>query len=212
MVDIQAILFDLDGTLVDSTSCVEAVWEEWAAKHDVDKDRLLTEVHGCRALEIIPMFKPELNVLDENDKLLKQEIEHASEVTLIPGADSLLHSLKNLPWGIVTMSSRELARAKLEATGLPMPDVLITADDITHGKPNPESYLLGAEKLKVEPSQCLVFEDAISGIKSANSAGMQVIQIVFSGHSDIQTDILSYIEDMTSVSVTVTDKKLTICV
>lgn len=210
MVDVQAILFDLDGTLIDSTSCVEAIWADWAIQHGVDLEKLLAEVHGCRGIEIIPRFKPELNVLDENEKLLKLEIQHAKGVTVIPGVKTLLNSLVGLPWGIVTMSTRELALAKLAATGLPVPDVLITADDVTHGKPDPESYLLGAEKLKIEPSQCLVFEDAISGIKSANDAGMRVIQVVFSGHSDIQPDVLHHIEDMASISVLASEQQLTV--
>lgn len=210
MIDVQAILFDLDGTLVDSTSCVEAVWTTWAEQHGINREKLLAEVHGCRGIEIIPKFKPELDAREENEKLLKLEIQHASGVTIIPGAEPLLNSLEGLPWGIVTMSTKELALAKLAATGLPVPDVLVTADDVIDGKPAPESYLLGAKQLEVEPSQCLVFEDAISGIKSAKNAGMQVIQILFSGHSDIQPGIAHSTKDMTSVSVLTTPHHLTV--
>ncbi|MCW8328618.1 HAD-IA family hydrolase [Photobacterium sp. SDRW27] len=210
MLDIQAILFDLDGTLIDSTPCVEAVWTAWAKKHNVDKDRLLSEVHGCRGMEIIPRFKPELNVHAENERLLQQEIMHAGSVSVIPGVKDLINSLDGLPWGIVTMSSKELALAKLAETGLPIPNILITADDVINGKPHPESYLLGAEKLEVEPSQCLVFEDAKSGIESAKAAGMEVVQVMFSGHTNIQPQITAYVQDMSSVSVQAVNQQLKI--
>lgn len=210
MIEAHAILFDLDGTLVDSTSCVEAVWSAWAMEHSIDREALLSEVHGCRGLEIIPRFKPELDVLAENEKLLRLELEHASDVCVIPGAIPLLQALGNLPWGIVTMSTRELALAKLSATGLPVPEILITAEDVSKGKPDPESYLLGASKLAVDPSQCLVFEDAASGIQSANTAGMQVVQVMFSGHTDIQPNTASHIKDMTSVSIQAKHRQLTV--
>lgn len=173
----HAILFDLDGVLVDSTLAVERVWRRWAKEHHLDVDKVLANAHGRRSIETIRIVAPYLSADEENLKVEQMEIEDKEGIVAIPGACELLRSLPPERFAIVTSATRELAATRLQHAGLTTPERLITADDVAEGKPSPQPYLKGAALLGFAPKDCLVFEDTPAGIESARAAGMQVIAL-----------------------------------
>jgi mannitol-1-/sugar-/sorbitol-6-phosphatase len=171
----SAILFDLDGVLVDSTRAVDREWREWAARRGVDGDAIMAIAHGVRTIEVIRRVAPHLDVEAEAAAIENHEAHDQRGVTVMPGAADLLKRIPEGRWGVVTSGSRLLATNRLQYCGLPVPDVLVASDDVTHGKPNPEPYLKGAQGLGFRPEECLVMEDAPAGIQSARAGGMKVI-------------------------------------
>ena len=173
----SAILFDLDGVLVDSTRAVDREWREWAAKKGVDGDAIMAIAHGVRTVEVIRRVAPHLDADAEAAAIENHEAGDQRGVTVMPGSVDLVRSIPEGRWGVVTSGSRLLAANRLRHCGLPVPEVLITSDDVTHGKPHPEPYLKGAGRLGFSPADCLVIEDAPAGIQSARAAGTTVIGI-----------------------------------
>lgn len=171
----SSILFDLDGVLVDSTGSVDRQWRIWARQRGIDEEKVMAIAHGVRAVEVIRTVAPDLDAEAEVRDLEKREAADHSGVAVMPGAIDLVRSLPGGLWGVVTSGSRHLASARLQLAGIPLPNVMITADDVVHGKPHPEPYLKGAEGLRVDPKECLVIEDAPAGIQAAHAAGMRVI-------------------------------------
>jgi len=172
-----AILFDLDGVLVDSTGAVDREWRAWARRKGVDGDAVMAIAHGVRTLEVIRRAAPHLDAEAEVLELENREADHQEGVSVMPDALDLVWSIPNGRWGVVTSGTKLLASARLRFCGLPVPEVLVTADEVAHGKPHPEPYLTGAERLGFAPAECLVIEDAPAGIESAHAAGMKVIGI-----------------------------------
>jgi sugar-phosphatase len=173
----SAILFDLDGVLVDSTRAVDREWRAWAARKGVDGDAIMAIAHGVRTVEVIRRVAPHLDAELEASLIESEEAEDKEGVVVMPGAVELVSSIPDGRWGVVTSGSRLLASTRLEYCGIPLPRVLITSDDVTHGKPHPEPYLKGAEGLGFGPADCLVIEDAPAGIQSGLSGGMKVVGI-----------------------------------
>jgi sugar-phosphatase len=171
----QAILFDLDGVLVDSTTCAGRIWKGWAREQGLDPERMAQLAHGRPTIETVRMVAPQLDAEFETAKIEEREVNDVDGLKALPGARELLTSLPPERYAIVTSGSRRLATARLRAAGLPVPDRMITADDITHGKPDPEPYLNGAWLLEYKPEACMVFEDAPAGIRAGKAAGMTVI-------------------------------------
>jgi mannitol-1-/sugar-/sorbitol-6-phosphatase len=186
----SAILFDLDGVLVDSTRAVDREWREWAARKGVDGDAIMAIAHGVRTIEVIRRVAPHLDAEAEANAIENHEAHDQRGVAVMPGAPDLLRSIPAGRWGVVTSGSRLLARNRLQYCGLPVPDVLVTSDDVTHGKPHPEPYLRGAERIGASPEECVVFEDAPAGIQSARAGGMKVIGIMSTYKADalVQAD------------------------
>jgi sugar-phosphatase len=174
----SAILFDLDGVLVDSTRAVDREWREWAARKGVDGDAIMAIAHGVRSVEVIRRVAPHLDAEAEAIAIENHEAHDQHGVAVMPGAVDLLRSIPDGRWGVVTSGSKVLATNRLLYCGLPLPDVLVTSDDVTHGKPHPEPYLKGAARMGVVPPECLVFEDAPAGIQSARAGGFKVIGIM----------------------------------
>jgi sugar-phosphatase len=170
-----AILFDLDGVLVDSTGSVGRQWRIWARERGIDEEKIIAIAHGVRAVEVIRTVAPHLNAEEEVRSLEKREAADHDGVAVMPGAVNLVRSIPEGFWGVVTSGSRLLATARLQLAGIPLPNVMITADDVVNGKPHPEPYLKGAEQLGVNPEECLVIEDAPAGIRAAHVGGMKVI-------------------------------------
>jgi sugar-phosphatase len=171
----SAILFDLDGVLVDSTRAVDREWREWARRKGVDGDRVMAIAHGVRTIEVIRRVAPHLDAESEAAAIENHEAHDQHGVTVMPGAAGLLESIPEGRWGVVTSGSRLLAQNRLRYCGLPVPEVLVTSDDVTNGKPDPEPYLKGAEGLGLRPEECMVIEDAPAGVQAARAAGMKVI-------------------------------------
>jgi mannitol-1-/sugar-/sorbitol-6-phosphatase len=170
-----AILFDLDGVLCDSTRQVDREWREWAARKGVDGDAVVAIAHGVRTIEVIRRVAPHLDAEAEADAIENHEASDQTGVVVMPGAVELVKTIPLGRWGVVTSGSRLLATNRLRHCGLPVPEVLVTSDDVTNGKPHPEPYLQGAERIGAVPAECLVIEDAPAGIQSARAGGMKVI-------------------------------------
>ena len=171
----QAILFDLDGVLVDSTPCVTRVWKAWARERGLDPDYVVHVAHGQRTIETVRKVAPHLDAQRETDLMEQWELNDTDGLRVLPGAKPLLTLLPPERYTVVTSGTRQLATKRLQVAGLPVPAKMITADDVTRGKPDPEPYLAGAAALGFKPKDCLVFEDAPSGIRSAKSGGMMAV-------------------------------------
>ena len=172
-----AILFDLDGVLMDSGAAVERAWTRWAVGHELDVAGVLAEAHGRRTQDTIRAVAPWLDVETETRGLEAGESDDTDGVVALPGAASLLESLPSDRWAVATSGSRRLATTRLAHGGLPLPRVLVTAEDVERGKPDPQPYLAAAAALGVEPSQCLVVEDAPAGIAAGKAAGAAVLAV-----------------------------------
>jgi mannitol-1-/sugar-/sorbitol-6-phosphatase len=172
-----AVLFDLDGVLVDSTRSVERQWRIWARERGIDEEKVAAVAHGVRALEVIRKIAPQLDAEAEVRKLESREAADHDSVAVMPGAAELVRAIPDGRWCVVTSGTRHLAKARLELAGIPVPNVMVTADDVVDGKPHPEPYLKGAKLLGVNPTECLVIEDAPAGIQSAHAGGMKVIAL-----------------------------------
>jgi sugar-phosphatase len=174
----SAVLFDLDGVLADSRAPVERQWRRWAAEHGIDAGELLKVAHGHRTIETIRQFAPQLNAEEEAAEMERRETEDKDGLIAIAGARELLTSLPQDRWAVATSGGRMLATERLRAVGLPVPRVLVSADDVTRGKPDPEPYLKAAERLGIAPERCIVIEDAPYGITAAHRAGMNAIGVI----------------------------------
>jgi mannitol-1-/sugar-/sorbitol-6-phosphatase len=173
-----AILFDLDGVLMDSRVAVERAWERWATGHGIDPIAVLAQAHGRRTIDTIRAIAPLLDIEAEARLLEVAESVDFDGVTTLPGAAELLEALPAGSWTVVTSGTRALATGRLAHGGLPIPEQLITADDVERGKPDPQPYLAGAAALGIDSADCLVIEDAPAGIEAGKAAGMTVIALV----------------------------------
>jgi mannitol-1-/sugar-/sorbitol-6-phosphatase len=173
----KAILFDLDGVLVDSGECVERTWRKWALAHQLDPERVVEAAHGRRAIETVRLVAPNLSADDELARLAASESTTSEGVYEIAGARELIHTLPDNAWAIVTSGIRDVAEFRLRLVGIPIPRVMVCGDEITRGKPDPEGYLQAAKRLGRSPEDCLVIEDASAGIEAARAAGMRVIAV-----------------------------------
>lgn len=173
----RAILFDMDGTLVDSRACVETIWKRWAWRHGVDVHSLLQISHGRRTEDTIKDVAPHLDVEFEARSLQTEELAASEGIGAVNGSRELLRRLKDNQWAVVTSASRELAKVRLKCAGLPVPSRLISGDDVRYGKPGPEGYLKAADCLGVPYHRCVVVEDTPAGILAGRRAGMIVLAI-----------------------------------
>ncbi|MBZ5706362.1 MAG: HAD family hydrolase [Acidobacteriia bacterium] len=173
----SAILFDLDGVLVDSTPSVARQWRSWAKENGIDPEKVLQIAHGRRTVEVVRLLAPHLPAESEVRELEQREAADTEGVTVMPGAGDLVRSVPDGCWGVVTSGTRYLAMSRLRLGNLPIPRVLVSADEVVKGKPDPEPFLKGAELLGVNAEECLVIEDAPAGIRAAHAAGMKVIAL-----------------------------------
>jgi sugar-phosphatase len=172
-----AILFDLDGVLIDSTRSVDRQWRAWARDQGIDEEKVMAIAHGVRTIEVIRAVAPHLDAEAEVRRLEEREADDQVDVAVMPGAAHLIRAIPEDRWCVVTSGTRPLASARLRFGGLPVPKIMVTAEDVANGKPHPEPYLKGAELLGVSPADCLVIEDAPAGIQSAHAGGMKVIAL-----------------------------------
>jgi mannitol-1-/sugar-/sorbitol-6-phosphatase len=199
----SAILFDLDGVLVDSIGSVERAWQKFAARHSLDTDYVVRLAHGHRSIETIALLLPAEQVEAENQIVERDEVNDTDGLKATAGAAELLAVLPPDRWTVVTSGTRPLATVRLRAAGLPLPEKMVTASEVTNGKPHPEPYLKGAQALGVAPEKCLVFEDAQSGIRAARAAGMKVIGIPGTYDADKLSEAEALVSSLAHVSVEV---------
>ena len=174
----QAVLSDLDGVLVDSGAAIEATWRSFAERHGLDAGQVLAESHGRRSLDLIRLVAPHLDPEAEGARIEQDQIASANGLRPLPGARELLDSVPAERLAIVTSGSQALAVARLRAAGLPVPEVLVTAEQVEDGKPDPAGYLRAAALLGVDPAHCVVLEDAPAGVEAGLAAGMTVIAVL----------------------------------
>ncbi|TJZ67768.1 HAD family hydrolase [Chitiniphilus eburneus] len=180
----DAVLFDMDGTLIDSTPCVERIWRRWAADVGIDAEELIAHMHGVRGQDTIKRFAPHVDLDREFNRLLEWELADLEGTTAIVGIEQRVAELRGARYGIVTSAMRQLAQVKLNYCGLVPPAAMVCSEDVEHGKPFPDPFLLGARQLLADPERCLAFEDAPSGIRAAKTAGMTVVALTTSHHPD----------------------------
>ena len=173
----SALLFDLDGVLVDSRAVVERVCRMWAARLGIDTEALLAVAHGRRTRDTVRIVAPHLDPEREAAWIDNEELLDTDGLVQMPGAERFVRSLPDGKWAVVTSCGRDLARLRLSSVGLPIPDVLVTSNDVSAGKPAPDGYRLGAERLGVDPASCVVFEDAPPGIAAGLAAGARVVAL-----------------------------------
>jgi len=205
----RALLLDMDGTLVDSTALVEEIWTIFARRFGHDPADLMRRIHGVRAADSIARFAPAGSdvpaLLAELDRL---ELDGSPATVEIPGARDLVAALPAASHALVTSAGPALARARLAGAGIRVPDVVISADDVTAGKPDPSGYLLAAERLGVDPADAIVYEDAEAGIRAGLAAGMRVV--VVGDHASDATVGLPRVLDHRGTTVEARDGVLTL--
>ncbi len=172
-----ALLFDLDGVLVDSRGVVERVWRRWGAERGRDPEPFIRIAHGRRISETIALVAPELDARREAAILDAMEGEETEGLAAVPGARELTVALDPRCWAVVTSGGVGVATLRLRTVGLEPPAVFITAEDVERGKPDPQGYMAAARRLGAHPSQCIVLEDAPAGIQAARAAGMRVVAV-----------------------------------
>jgi sugar-phosphatase len=183
-----AFLFDMDGTLINSIPSAVRAWTAWAERHGIDVAELMAVMHGVRAIETIRRFAPPgVDPQAEFEQLLQAEIDDVADVVEIPGAAAFVAALPPERWAIVTSAPRTLAEVRLRAAGLGTPGVMVTADDVSQGKPAPDCFLLAAERLGVAARDCLVWEDAPAGIAAGEAAGADVMVVTQTHHAPLET-------------------------
>jgi sugar-phosphatase len=189
----QGLLFDNDGVLVDSEASVIRSWRRWAVGHELDPAQVMAAVPGRRAADTVAMFvKPEQ--WDESvAAITRYELEDVDGTTAVPGVLDLVPQLDGVPWALVTSGVRELATARLRAAGIQLPEVVVTAEDVTAGKPDPQGYASAAAQLGFAPADVLVLEDSISGVAAGQAAGCRVVGI---GDSALATTAEVVVRDL----------------
>ncbi|MDN5796476.1 MAG: HAD family hydrolase [Intrasporangium sp.] len=213
--EVDAILFDIDGTLVDSTAAVERIWRAWADSHGLDVRQILEVCHGRRSQDTVALFLP-----DEPDgqqsaavtELERLELDDLADVVALPGARDLLSSLAMERWAAVTSGSRALMRARLGAAGLPIPRVLVAAEDVMQGKPDPEGYRAAAAALGMNIRRCLVIEDAPAGIAAGRAACAPVLAVATSHDASALGTADAVVPDLTACRVERTADGLTLTI
>ena len=173
----DALLLDMDGTLVDSTECVERQWRRWAERHGLELEPILKLSHGRTTAETIQTVAPHLATEEEIGGFDVAEAEDTDGLKAVRGAVEFVSALPKDRWAVVTSAPRKLARVRLECAGIPMPRWIVCADDVRRGKPHPEPYLSAARLVGYPPQRCLAIEDAQAGVEAARAAGMQVLGI-----------------------------------
>jgi sugar-phosphatase len=174
---VSAVLFDLDGVLVESREATERVWLRWALANGIEEEELRSAMHGVRSVEVVRALRPDSDFAAEAESIERQQAENTEGLTAIRGAAEALRSLRPDRVAVVTSATRPLARARLAAVGIAPPAVMVHAEDVSRGKPDPEGYLAAARRLGVEAAEALVVEDSPPGIEAGRAAGAATVGV-----------------------------------
>ena len=199
-----AVLFDMDGTLVDSRIACERLVRTWAARRGLDAELISAGAQGRTNTDIVREFTPHLPPDEEAAWLNEEELRYREGNVAVQGALDIVSALPNRSWALVTSASRRVAEMRLECAGLPTPAVLISSDDVRLGKPHPEGYLMAAEQLGVAPAHCLVIEDTPAGLEAAQRAGMDALAITTTFPA-AELNAMTYIPNFTCLQVSETE-------
>jgi mannitol-1-/sugar-/sorbitol-6-phosphatase len=210
--DADALLFDLDGTLLDSDAVVDRMWARWAEEVGLDHEGFRHTVYGRQGQEVMAELLPDRPLaqnLADNRRMLAWEVEDTEGVVPIAGARELLARLVPGCWAIVTSGTVALAGARIRAAGLPTPEVMVTAEQVVEGKPSPEGFLRGARLLGVARERCVGFEDSAAGLEAVRAAGMTVIAV---GDKAMEAPCAARVADLTGIDVVASGDGLVITV
>lgn len=197
----EGVLFDMDGTLIDSRRGVEALWKAWCEAHGVDFTKVLPQLHGVRLADSVRRFTPDgYDVEHEIKAMYQAELDDTSGVVALAGTRELLAALPSDRWTIVTSADQELARSRLGAAQVPIPDTMVGGDDVQVGKPHPQGFVEGARRLGCAIGNCLVFEDAAAGIAAGQAAGARVVAVA-TGHEGEIPDDVEWIPDLSALEL-----------
>ncbi|MGA9577406.1 MAG: HAD family hydrolase [Terrimicrobiaceae bacterium] len=205
----KALLFDMDGVLIDSTPAVARVWSWWALQHGFDPDETVHKAHGRPSIATIRELLPDADHEAEDREVERREILDIDGVIPLPGVVELLASLPADRWTIVTSCTKPLADVRIRTAGIVAPSGMITAQDITRGKPDPEPYLKGAALLGFAPQDCLVIEDAAAGVRSGKATGARVIALQTTETNDLLVELGAdwIVKDCSSLVLETTSSK-----
>jgi sugar-phosphatase len=200
-VSCKAVLFDMDGILISSIGSVERSWTKWCNLRGVDPQYAISVIHGRRAIDSLRLVRPDLNAEKELEILEDFECDDIEDVIVLAGVCDLLKKLPHDRWTIVTSATERLARVRLKAAGLPVPNHFVYGETVTEGKPHPAPFLAGAALLGIAPEECVVFEDSESGVAAGKAAGCTVIATLFT-HPAEDLEVADYIvQDLASMNV-----------
>ena len=204
----KGILFDMDGVLVSSIGSVVRSWRRWAKLYDVPDAESFEVPHGMRARDIIKTLRPDVDLQQATRAIEDMEVEDVADLRVLPGVKRLLDGLPLERWAIVTSSTRRLLLARLGAAGLPVPERIISGDDVERGKPDPEPYRRGAELLGLLPEECVVVEDAPSGVGAGKAAGCRVIGVLGTHSAEELAEADWVVPSLEELTVTVSREEL----
>ncbi len=206
----DAVLFDMDGTLVNSFNSIESAWQRWSEHHTFDAEAVIASMHGLRAIDAIRKHLPSLTEAQyeaEARAIDSFEIDAGIAIPEIPGAARLLRSLPANRWAITTSADRTMAKYRVTKAGLPLPTVLTAGEDVEHGKPHPAGYLLSSKLLGVPIDRCLVFEDTRVGLQAGLAAGATVVS-VGNRQASNELAVKRIIQDYRNVEVEYSDSEI----
>jgi sugar-phosphatase len=205
-VEAKGLLFDMDGVLISSIGSVVRCWRRWCALYEIPGADTFEVPHGTRAIDIIRQLRPDLDeagVYAALRAIEDMEIEDTADLKVLPGVRELLASLPPERWSIVTSATRRLLLGRLEAAGLPLPARVIAGDDVVKGKPDPEPYETGAKLIGFAPIECIVFEDAPSGVSAGVGAGCRVLGVLGTHEAAQLTECTWIVASLVGLGVTV---------
>jgi len=197
----KGILFDMDGVLISSIGSVVRCWRQWAEHYDVPNAEIYEVPHGMRAIEIVKQLRPDIDPQEGLRVIEDLEMEDVAGLTVLPGVRTLLASLPLDRWAIVTSATHRLLIRRLEVAGLPIPQRIISADMVERGKPDPEPYRRGAELLGLPAAECLVIEDAPSGVGAGLAAGSRVLGVLGTHSAEDLKDATWIVPSLEAVAV-----------
>jgi mannitol-1-/sugar-/sorbitol-6-phosphatase len=204
----KGILFDMDGVLISSIGAVVRCWRQWAEHYEIPNAEVYEVPHGVRAIEVVKALRPDIDPEEGLRYIEDLEMDDMADLVVLPGAKTLLESLPVERWAIVTSATRRLMLARLKVAGLPIPERIISADMVERGKPDPEPYRRGAELLGLRPEECLVVEDAPSGVGAGLAAGCRVLGVVGTHTAEDLERAQWIVESLEGVKVTVSVEEL----